>query len=289
VPKVLWSEMLPYEFKERLEECPIVYLPMGICEPHGQISALGLDMIKADYMCAEAARRFGGIVAPSLAYHIHEVGYHSPWLETEVGENNPRMTGMPPDVVLRFFLYQLRAFVNAGFKGIVVLSGHSGGNQADLRVAAELFQGEIPIPMWVGSDPELVQGLYNGDHAGKYEISQLMHIRLELIDKTRKSLQDDPNSGGRLALGADADEASPELGQQIIEASLLKLREIVAELADASSRITEQPMVHYDTVEKVWTQLAEKPEAWRSSYPYPGQQTVSEQSRWKSYEYFGQT
>ncbi|MGC1239932.1 MAG: creatininase family protein, partial [Chryseosolibacter sp.] len=79
--KTLWAELLPYEFKKRLAECPIVYLPLGLCEPHGQVSAFGLDTIKAEWLCQEAARQVGGIVAPSMGYHIHETGYHARWLE----------------------------------------------------------------------------------------------------------------------------------------------------------------------------------------------------------------
>ncbi|MDG0791825.1 creatininase family protein [Cohnella ginsengisoli] len=164
--KVLWAELLPHEFKQRQEACPVVYLPLGLCEPHGQVSAFGLDTIKAEWLCEEAARREGGIVAPSMGYHIHEAGYHARWLEEEVGEENPHMTGIPPAVMLHLFLYQLRAFANAGFSTIVVVSGHSGGNQLDLRLAAEQFMKRVPVQVWVRSDPELVEGLYEGDHAG---------------------------------------------------------------------------------------------------------------------------
>ena len=54
--KTLWSELLPHEFKTRLADCPIVYLPLGLCEPHGQVSAFGLDTIKAEWICNEAAK-----------------------------------------------------------------------------------------------------------------------------------------------------------------------------------------------------------------------------------------
>ena len=62
---VRWEELKPAEFHRRLAERPLAYLPMGMCEPHGHAAAFGLDMIKAEYICAAAAERFGGIVAPS--------------------------------------------------------------------------------------------------------------------------------------------------------------------------------------------------------------------------------
>jgi creatinine amidohydrolase len=282
--KVRWSELLPYEFKRRLAECSVVYLPMGLCEPHGQVSAFGLDLIKAEWLCEEASRRIGGIVAPSMGYHIHETGYHARWLEEEVGEESPYMTGIPPAVMLQLFLYQLRAFANAGFTAVVVVSGHSGGNQRDLRTAADAFMKQVPIQVWVRSDPELVEGLYEGDHAGSYELSQMLYLRPDLIDMEAKVLENDPAAGGRLALGADADEASPELGRRIMEACLERLCAETARLKEESRRYSSLAPVDYRTVETVWTEVLRGSDQWITSKPWPGQEAVSPDSRWKPYE-----
>lgn len=283
--KVLWSELLPHEFRTRLAACPTVYLPLGLCEPHGQVSALGLDTIKAEWLCLEAARRTGGIVAPSMGYHIHESGYHARWLEDEVGEENPLMTGIPPSVMLQLFLYQLRAFVNAGFRTIIVVSGHSGGNQEDLRSAAELFMQHVPVNVWVRSDPEFVQGLYQGDHAGKYELSQLMYLRPDLVDLKARALESLPGSGGRMALGADADEASLELGQQIMEACLERLCAAVC-LLNKERTPGFIPPLTYEIIEEIWHQVLLISEHWITAQPWPEQAAVSPHSRWKAYEFF---
>ena len=65
---VRWAELRPDDFRARRDACPIVYLPIGLCEPHGHIAALGLDLLKAEYFCEQAAQRFGGIVAPAQGY-----------------------------------------------------------------------------------------------------------------------------------------------------------------------------------------------------------------------------
>ena len=284
--KTQWAELLPHEFKRRLADCPIVFLPLGICEPHGQVSALGLDTFKAEWLCEQAALKVGGIVAPSMGYHIHETGYHARWLEDEVGEENPHMTGIPPAAMLYLFLYQLRAFANAGFRGIVVVSGHSGGNQADLRTAAELFMREVrDVQVWVRSDPELVEGLYEGDHAGKYEISQLMYLRPDLIDMSAKALEKEPNAGGRLALGFDAAEASPELGKAIMEAcleSVCKQARLMKEEFEATA--VTPPRIDYDTIERIWAELLRTSRHWTTANPWPSQAPVSDRSQWKPYE-----
>jgi len=287
--KTLWSELLPYEFKRRLDECPIVYLPLGLCEPHGQVSAFGLDTLKAEWLCRRTAETAGGIVAPSMGYHIHEAGYHARWLEDEVGEENPHMTGIPPVPFIHMFLYQLRAFANAGFRKIVVLSGHSGGNQRDLRLAADAFMKRFPsVEAWVRSDPELVEGLYEGDHAGKYEISQLMYIRPELVEMDRENLGDQPGSGGRLALGADAAEASIELGGRIMEACLARMVEeaerMKREWNEDRSDAAAFPRISYSDIEKIWSEVLRGADGWVTSNPWPSQRPVSAGSQWEPYE-----
>lgn len=281
--KVWWSELLPREFKQRLAVCPIVYLPLGLCEPHGQVSAFGLDTIKAEWLCEEAARRTGGIVAPSMGYHIHETGYHARWLEDEVGEENPHMTSLPPAVMLHLFLYQLRAFVNAGFRAVIVVSGHSGGNQHDLRLAAGRFMKRVPVQVWVRSDPELVEGLYDGDHAGAYEISQLMYLRPDLIDMSAIADENAPGSGGRLALASDAAEATPERGKAIMDACLDEVCREAARIA-AELRPTPISPIDYEQIEEIWRDVLRSAKDWTTAQPWPGQATVSRQSRWKSYE-----
>jgi len=286
--KTLWAELLPYEFKRRLDECPIVYLPLGLCEPHGQVSAFGLDTIKAEWLCRRTAETVGGIVAPSMGYHIHETGYHARWLEDEVGEENPHMTGIPPAVFIHLFLYQLRAFANAGFRKIVVVSGHSGGNQIDLRMAADSFVRRFSdVEVWVRSDPELAEGLFEGDHAGKYEISQLMYVRPDLIEMNKIGLGELPGSGGRLALGGDAAEASAERGRLIMEAcleSLVKEASRMKEEARARPPKDGVSRIAYADIEEIWSDVSRRADKWVTSNPWPSQEAVTPRSQWKPFE-----
>jgi 3-hydroxyisobutyrate dehydrogenase-like beta-hydroxyacid dehydrogenase len=43
-PAVRWAELRPDDFRARLNACPVVYLPIGLVEPHGHVAALGLDL-----------------------------------------------------------------------------------------------------------------------------------------------------------------------------------------------------------------------------------------------------
>ncbi|MFS4466502.1 creatininase family protein [Maribacter sp. 2210JD10-5] len=280
-PRVRWENLLPEEFLERQQTLPLVYLPLGMCEPHGHIAPFGLDTLKAVYLCEEAAKRFGGIVAPTLGYQIHEVGYHAQWLQRVVGEVEPAMTSMPPDVMLRFFLYQLRSFYNAGFTSIVVITGHAGGNEKDYRLVAEAFMKEISINIIVKADPELVDGKFNGDHAGKYEISQLLYLHPELMamDRMARSKTD---ALGQFAQGDNAHEANAELGKNIIEESLLSLGSIIANLPQQQT----SKKLNYQETEKIWQKVLSRKSEWVTAKPRKEQEAVAETSQWKPYEYY---
>ena len=280
---VRWEELLPVEFLQRIGQKPLVYLPMGICEPHGHIAPFGLDTLKAEYLCMEAARRFGGIVAPTLGYQIHEVGFHAQWLEEVVGEVNPRMTAMPPDVMLRFFLYQLRAFANSGFKMVFALTGHAGGNQEDYRLVASHFMKHVNIKVIMKADPELVEDQFKGDHAGRYEISQLLYLRPELMGMER--LNDISTSHlGRFAQGDDAVEASPREGEKIMEACLEGMSELIKEDGSLPINAYEEKMLDYEATEKIWTEILKRKAEWTTLRPRNSQPAVGQDSRWLPYE-----
>ena len=254
---VRWEELLPREFVIRQEHLPLVYLPLGLCEPHGHAAAFGLDTFKAEWLCEQAARRFGGIVAPTQGYHIHETGYHRPWLEEVIGDANPHLASIPPDVLLRMLLFQLRAFTNAGFRAIVILTGHHG-NQADLRLVAEEFTRTRNAAIITVSDPELVKGVYAGDHAGRYELSQLMHIRPDLVDLQR--LPDATSSTlGRFAQGDDASEATAEYGHAILEHSLDELGRRIAACQPFGNAVEK---LSIGATEEIWQRIAARRDQW---------------------------
>ena len=281
--RVRWAELLPDDFMARMLERPVVYLPLGLCEPHGHIAALGLDTIKAEYYCEEAARRCGGIVAPTHGYHIHECGFHAAWLASVVGEQNPLLAALPPHVMALHFLYLLRAFYNTGFDSVVVVSGHAGGSQIDLRRVAALFAARTAMPVTLKTDVEWLGGLHPGDHAGKYEISQLMAIRPDLIDLSRL---DRAEKGGRLALGSDAAEANGTFGHQVNETILKAIcSHVTLEVAPLTKAIVREPMT-YATTEGMWKELQAQIPHWHSVSPTPGV-LAPQDSRWAPYESVG--
>jgi creatinine amidohydrolase len=257
---VAWEYLLPEEFEQRLAARPIVYLPLGLCEPHGHIAPFGLDTIKARYLCEEAARRYGGIVAPTMAYQIHETGYHAPWLREAMGDVNPRLAALPPHIVLEALLFQLRAFRNAGFSAAVVLSGHHGGNQEDLRKVACAFCEAYPFEVFACSDPELVEDHYEGDHAGYYEISQLLAIDPSLIDLSRVNrTRSDPL--GRFAQNPDAGEANAVYGKKMLEVALDSLKRVVDGF---TLKTRNAPHIPMEAMAPLWAKIDAERARWRT-------------------------
>ncbi|NQT14009.1 MAG: creatininase family protein, partial [Planctomycetes bacterium] len=64
--KVRFDELLPHEFRTRLADRPIAYLPLGTIEWHGEHLALGADALQSEGLMVECARRMGGIVMPPI-------------------------------------------------------------------------------------------------------------------------------------------------------------------------------------------------------------------------------
>lgn len=285
VTRVRWAELLPDEFRDRRSLCPLAWLPLGLCEPHGHVAAYGLDTIKADWLCDEGARRFGGIVAPTQAWHVHETGYHARWLEDVIGEEPAEIGTIPPDVLLRGFLYQLRALANAGFRAAIVVSGHAGGNQHDLRRVAAVFANSFSLATEIFADPELVSGQFASDHAGKYEISQLLALRPDLVDLSLLTRGSEPRSGGRFALGDDADQANAAYGKQILEAQIESLGKSVGRLS-VSFGTPAAHRISLAKTEEIWRGLLSGPPPFVTARPLPGQPSVSAHSQWKPEEYY---
>ena len=177
---------------------------------------------------------------------------------------------------MRFFLFQLRAFVNAGFSQILVLTGHAGGNQVDLRLVARCFEAQTNCSVVVRADPELVEGSFSGDHAGMYEISQLLSIRPDLVKMERMHRVN--GHLGRQAQGDDATKANARLGKEILELSLTKIGGLLSsDLGIATSHLS------YEETNQIWQEIVSKKEEWISIKPRDGQRKVSESSRWANY------
>lgn len=288
---VRWADLKPDEFVRRRTERPVCYLPMGVCEPHGHVAALGLDTHKADWLCDRAAERTGGVVAPTQGYHVHESGFHARWLHDVVGDTQGGLLPLPAHVMCAVILHQLRGIRNAGFAAAVLVTGHVGGSEHDVRRWCTAFAERFGLQVVVTSDAELSSE--PGDHAGRYELSALMYVRPDLVDLSLLERWREADAGGRLALGDTAGDATAEYGAVVMESALDALVARVAELdigtdADGNYRI-ESSALPFSPVDALIGELLAEADTWESSHPRAGQEPVPAGSRWAPYEHVAVT
>jgi creatinine amidohydrolase len=225
--KARWEEMLPHQFRAAFAALPVVFLPLGTVEWHGEHNALGLDALKAHALCVGAARRAGGgIVHPPLYGGMG--GLDKPATVVLEGE---QAWG---NYLLRPWLEQLCSeFHRQGFRAILMLTGHYGHNQQIVvRETAARMTERLQIPVlgtpeyWLAHDVG-----YLGDHAGIGETSLLWHLRPELGAIERL----DPEYG---ATDAIAEGASPERGARYAEVIETRLAALAGAMSgwDAPTR-----------------------------------------------------
>ncbi len=64
--KTLYKELTPQEFRERIADAPIGYLPLGTLEWHGEHLPLGTDALQPEGLFPRIAEKIGGVVYPTL-------------------------------------------------------------------------------------------------------------------------------------------------------------------------------------------------------------------------------
>ena len=222
---ICWERMLPREFREAMERLPVVFLPLGTVEWHGEHDALGLDALKAHALCVESARKAGGGIV------------HPPLYGGMGGLDKPATVIVEPELswdnmLLRPWIEKLcYEFHRLGFKAVILLTGHYGHNQQIVvrEVGARMTERlQIPVlgtpEYWLAHDAG-----YLGDHAGIGETSLLWHLHPELVAIDR--INDDPDYGRD---GAIERGSSQELGRKYAEC-------ITDRLAGLAQR-----MIHWD-------------------------------------------
>ncbi len=188
VPEVRLEHLRPHQIDEAMKQCPLLFLPLGTIEWHGLHNIVGLDALKAHMLCARAAQRGGGLVAPPLYGGIG--GLDQPHTFVMEAENDLF------SVLLHPWLEKLcREAVRQGFRSIIILTGHYGaGQQIVVRETAVRMSRILQVP--VLGCPEYFLALdagYRGDHAAWGETSLMMYLDPPSVDLDR--LGDEPHRG----------------------------------------------------------------------------------------------
>lgn len=208
--EVCWERLLPLEFRATFEALPVVFLPLGTVEWHGEHNALGLDSLKAHALCVHAAHKAGGGVV------------HPPLYGGMGGLDEPATVIVEPEhawenYLLRPWLEKLcYEFHRLGFRAILMLTGHYGHNQQIVvRETAVRMMERLQIPVLGTPEYWLAQDAgYLGDHAGIGETSLLWHLYPELVSIER--LKTDPVYGATPDIEQGASAALGERYAEVI-------------------------------------------------------------------------
>lgn len=253
--EVRWERMFRDELEAAFEECPMVYLPYGLCEPHGPQNALGMDALRAHGISCLTAREYGGIVAPPEYWNVHEQGAYSAWAYPIVGEVRPWLTAMPLWMFFKNICYHIRAVDTLGFHGAIIFSGHAGPHSEDLQTLLEIIQPYFAVRLYgltgSGSTRSHFPDGKGSGHAGRGETSVLWTLEPDCVDVSRIPAEGTP--GPHFAMGADARESDRRIGELMVADGVQRLGEKAKELLDEYS--TLQPAhkpLSFDQVEEMW-------------------------------------
>ncbi|MDO8682483.1 MAG: creatininase family protein [Armatimonadota bacterium] len=255
--KVKWEEMFPDELLEAIRRCPVCYCAYGLAEPHGAYNALGLDWLKAYALVERAAKEHGGVVAPPFAWHIQErpefdwFGYR--------GVKQPLAGSIPADLFYRTVLHQIRSLDARGFRAGILITGHYGGLEQDMRLLCEYYLRRTgsPLRLFAAADCEVIRYEdYRGDHAGACETSQLMALRPELVDLNRK--EPSPASGpwaGKQFPQPDGKTPSRETGDGIVDSQIAELGRVAKELLDSYKPKSDYIPPTLNEADDIWSRF----------------------------------
>lgn len=215
--KTNYEELFPEEFKQRMDQNPLVFLPLGSLEYHGYHNVLGLDALKAWKICQIAAEKTGGIVFPPLY-----LGFDAyPDIDLEKYPNKQfDCYHLDKETYQNVLESCFSRMIGIGFKTIFVLAGHYPN--ADIaKLASEKYKEKARFV--IVKEPDLIEG-ETGDHAGKWETSLMMVLFPELVD-----LSQGKNKEDRLLAvdGQDPEQSSLDYGKDVLNKMILGIESLL--------------------------------------------------------------
>ena len=231
--KVLYEELLPEEFVQRMQEMPVAYLPLGTLEWHGPHMPLGADGIQSKELFVRVAEKVGGVVLPILfmgpdrVFHDHEKSFYGMDINTEGALHTyyvQQLKGSAYWLEKELFQDYLRSiFAQLSRAGVRIVVGHGHGPSIhafqELTEEAEEKYGLRIFTAWTYAEDEKLK--YQNDHAGANETSIVMAVRPDLVDFGQVK-EDESNLIG-IAGRHPVRESSEAFGNEILEYTMKTL------------------------------------------------------------------
>jgi len=237
--EVLYEQLTPSEFQNRLDKAPIAYLPLGTLEWHSSHLPLGSDSLQSQAFFIKLAQRAGGIVLPPLFLGPDEMkkidGHEYYGMDIYGYSPNPpqQLKGsaywIPSDLFMTLLEAVLKQIRRAGFK-IVVAHGHGPSTNLVIKNSRKLsrkFNLTI-MTLWRDKDQRDPDMEFQYDHAATNETSIMMALHPNLVHM--ENLPKDKKKQPLAIIGKDPrTHASPKHGENIIRLHLHRMEKILKE------------------------------------------------------------
>lgn len=225
---ILLGELSWVEVALASETMPLVILPIGAVEQHGPHLPLLVDSIVVEALAADASRRTGAIVAPTVLYSSSQ-GHSSLY---------PGTLALTPRTTQSVLEDLCRWLASAGFDKLFLLNGHLGNTGVLWNAVDELVAGLSPEVSvrgrsWWDLSPAIyeqvsadVPSARQEFHANWAETALMLHLRPDLVRMDRAVDQQEQDwsfaydmsrkspSG---SIGRGVTDATPEAGQRLFD------------------------------------------------------------------------
>jgi len=233
--KVRYDELLPHEFRKRLAERPIAYLPLGTLEWHGEHLPLGSDAMQSEGLMVECARRLGGIVMPPI-YLGPDRAKPTDDGKMLVGMDYAESTTPPRQldgscywVPAGFHLLLVDAILaqlkRAGFRAVFA-DGHGPSRSSWAENLSER-QARFGLKLFGVTRDIARQWKSQMDHAARNETSLMMQLRPGLVDLSQ--LPPSRSTWPQGVAGEDPRDATAAYGKECFEKSVELVRQMFAQ------------------------------------------------------------
>ena len=235
---VLFEELRPDQYIQRINACPIAYLPLGTLEWHGLHLPLGADGLQSRGVMVKIAERVGGIVLPMLFLGPDNVlfDYNNDYWGMDYwsfDEGKPQqLEGSAYKISAGLYSNILHAIMSnmkrSGFKAVV---GHGHGpSTGQFAMHNEIFEKSYGIKcytLWeLGLNGD--EGIQT-DHAAFNETSIMLGLHPDLVDM---SLFKDGETPVGVSGTDPRGNATHQTGINIIEKNVAEISEKLLQIVD---------------------------------------------------------
>ncbi len=202
-----YAELTPDELERAWNDCPVACCAWGALEWHGAHLPLGLDGLVAESFTERLADRVGAVLLPTV------------WLPVTALPHKFSIS-IHTGIVKGIWRDLLNELYKSGARVICFVTGHyAQGHELELyNVSMDAMREHSDFLVLAATPLELLGRPDYLDHAGRWETSQLLAVRPDLVHLDKFPGMVGPKTGA--VLGEDPRRASREAGEALLNQAL---------------------------------------------------------------------